>query len=606
MATYYLHTFYSRLSSAFGWRYVAAVVMTYAANQSAAEYIFMQCRQFWLMDEVGLNAAEFGQIIGFSRLPAQAKAIFGLASDAFPIGGLHRAPYMLICASVGAIAAALMAYLPGTSISPTGALLLCMGIYFGVAGVDVQIDATICEKSRDRPDLAGDMQSLAWGTLATCSVPVAIFIAFGLQTVGVHPLFLVTALCFLATTVAPSRGWLGEPKGATLEMFARCSSMLRHPQKRLVALAAGLISIYSLSLGLFQMACGSGSSEVAASVTIAGNFVFSALLYAVLSGVDPCLARAALFAFLRSALFPSTNVVFEWAHAPAAGSNDSRCYTSEMCKAELLSEGELLRAQQQLQPPQATGEQAGVQAGQHLLPCGWARAADLPCLSPFVLTLLDVVAMIGAAAAAYSYARSFQYWRYRSFIAASQLALVVVNFIDLAWVLRLNRPLDLSDALFYFGDATLSSIVDRLNLIPVLVFSAKLCPCAVEASMFAVFMGLSNLGNDASLYLGSGVLRLMGGVEAPGFANLPEYIAVRSLARLLPMLLIPYLVPDGTPAETAEAMGAGIGVTGDGEETADTSSPTREQEGGAGGSAAATKKKPPKGSGAGGAEALLL
>ena len=41
-------------------------------------------------------------------------------------------------------------------------------------------------------------------------------------------------------------------------------------------------------------------------------------------------------------------------------------------------------------------------------------------------------------------------------------------------------------------------------MLPILVYAAKLCPPDVEASMFAIFMGMSNLGNDTGLYLGSG------------------------------------------------------------------------------------------------------
>ena len=63
--------FFSRLTSAFGWRYILAVVLTYGCNQSFGEQIFLQARQYWLLDDIGLSSAAFGPVIAYSRLPAQ-------------------------------------------------------------------------------------------------------------------------------------------------------------------------------------------------------------------------------------------------------------------------------------------------------------------------------------------------------------------------------------------------------------------------------------------------------------------------------------------------------------------------------------------------------
>ena len=41
-----------------------------------------------------------------------------------------------------------------------------------------------------------------------------------------------------------------------------------------------------------------------------------------------------------------------------------------------------------------------------------------------------------------------------------------------------------------------------------------------------------------------------------------SFIAVRSAARVLPLLLVPFLVPRGSPSDTARAMGAGAAITG--------------------------------------------
>ncbi len=74
--------------------------------------------------------------------------------------------------------------------------------------------------------------------------------------------------------------------------------------------------------------------------------------------------------------------------------------------------------------------------------------------------------------------------------------------------------------------------------------------------MFALFMGLSNFGSAAGNYAGSALLRLFGGVEAPNFEHLAQYVLTRTIIGMLPIVLVPVLVPLGTPLDTALAMGA--------------------------------------------------
>jgi hypothetical protein len=62
-------------------------------------------------------------------------------------------------------------------------------------------------------------------------------------------------------------------------------------------------------------------------------------------------------------------------------------------------------------------------------------------------------------------------------------------------------------------------------------------------------MGLSNFGGKMGSYLGIGLLDALGGVDAPHFTNLRLLVVIRSLTRALPLLLIPFLVPLGSPSD---------------------------------------------------------
>ena len=80
--------------------------------------------------------------------------------------------------------------------------------------------------------------------------------------------------------------------------------------------------------------------------------------------------------------------------------------------------------------------------------------------------------------------------------------------------------------------------------------------------MFSLFMGLSNFGSNTAEYVGAGLIELYGGVEAPEFDNLTAVITVSCFCKALPIVLVPFLVPKGTPMGTAREMGAGEAVTG--------------------------------------------
>ena len=61
------------------------------------------------------------------------------------------------------------------------------------------------------------------------------------------------------------------------------------------------------------------------------------------------------------------------------------------------------------------------------------------------------------------------------------------------------------------------------------------CACALHQSCVA------------GKYLGAALLRSLGGVEPPGFQNIELLVFLRSCCRALPIFLIPFLVPDGSP-----------------------------------------------------------
>ena len=180
-----------------------------------------------------------------------------------------------------------------------------------------------------------------------------------------------------------------------------------------------------------------------------------------------------------------------------------------------------------------------------------------PCIDVDTLARIDTARNLFMLVGAALFNRFLSSMSYRKIFVLSQIFMVFVNMLDLVWVNRWNLELGVSDKWFIYGDACFATVVARFQAMPMFVLAAKLCPPGVEATLFALNMGLSNFGGSVGGFLGKGLLDALGGVEAPGFEGIEWLAVITSLTRLLPMMLVPLLIPDGSPADE-EAIGADI------------------------------------------------
>ena len=154
-----LTTYLRRLSTAFGWKYVTAVILTYGINQGAGEAFIYGAQQYFLMDDVGMDAVQYGRLTGAAQVPWHLKSLFGLLSDTVPLFGRRRAPYMILAGSLGLGSALLLSTMPPAAFTPRIVLLLLLCSSASFAIPDVMLDATVAERCRRRPDLAAELQA---------------------------------------------------------------------------------------------------------------------------------------------------------------------------------------------------------------------------------------------------------------------------------------------------------------------------------------------------------------------------------------------------------------------------------------------------------------
>jgi hypothetical protein len=536
-----LNPFLRGLIQAYGWRYCAAVVAQYGMNQGAGMSLLALAAKFYAFSSLGISAAAWGRLNGLASIPWQLKAIFGLLSDTVSIRGLHRSPYLIVAGGAGILGSLLLAVLPASSLGGLVFALLLLLNNLNVALADVVVDATVAVQCKDVPAQAAQLQSLSWGSFGAFGAVSVALAGYMIEFAPPRLPFGIAAVCSGVILVPARFNWLEKGRLSRLPLL-RCivRQLCAHQTGRLVLVAALIVGVYSIVLGAVQVGFGSAQPLAVAVATIVGNCGLCALLFYVLRQVDATMAKAVVFAFLRGAIVPSTEIIFEWAHDPVGG--DLRCLSSAECAA--------------------LGPAANSSSAEAGLPCGWAAARGHPCLPPNVFSWSYVAGMLTIVLGTVLYSSSFASWRFRSLLAAAHSVLAAAGLIDLIFVYRANQGWLPDWVLFLFGDAVFVGLVDRLGDMAFFIFSAKLCPPAVEGSMFALQMGVSNFGSHAGMYLGTAILEISyPRLHAPDFAGLSSYITLRSALRALPIFLVPILVPRGCPNNSSKDIGAGAAIT---------------------------------------------
>jgi hypothetical protein len=599
-----------------------AIVSHHAEGIGEALLFYVQ--RYYLLDDVGMSSRQMGQVTGFAGIPWQLKSLFGVLSDTIPINGLHRAPYVMLAGIVGTLSTTLLVFLPASTMSADVLAGLLLMINLNFAMPDVMIDATVAERSKQRPHLAAELQALCWGSINTVSLPALVAKGYLYDAGGAKSILGVcigTAACVL---IPASLGWMeSRAAGAVSGVRASaadarrlCGSVWTDPIKRRVAGTAVVVGLFSITIGMVNLEAAEWAGLT--SFCIVADFLLCGAVYLLLRGVDETLARAAVFTFLHKAVCPETSAAFAWFHDP--GDDDSRCFSAEMCTraaeaavaalsnatalpvaivngtAVLIDgalftsdplSGRLLLASSlsvsSLSPPPSPHTNAVpsapataalntssdaflsfaafVAAEGSDMPCGWARSAGNPCISTIFYSWVLVAGRVALALGVWAYVNVLQGWSYRRVFTLTQALMAAAALLDYVWVLRLNLEVGISDEVaVLFGDEVIRDFAYKLNQLPFLIYSAKLCPSGVEASMFALFMGLSNFGKDAASFLGSALMQAYGGVAKPHFEHLGSCLLIQALLKAVPILFVPLLVPQGTPRDTAKEMGAGAGV----------------------------------------------
>jgi len=116
---------------------------------------------YFYKNELKVDPATLTQIMSMTNLPWTCKPIYGFVSDAFPIFGYRRRPYIFIAGVIGSAAW----YFMSTWVTGVWQGFTCMLIASGaIAVANVMAEALVVERAQgESQEFASHLQSVVWG-----------------------------------------------------------------------------------------------------------------------------------------------------------------------------------------------------------------------------------------------------------------------------------------------------------------------------------------------------------------------------------------------------------------------------------------------------------
>merc|ERR1719215_184042 len=99
---------------------------------------------------------------GVTQLPWAMKPIIGLLSDALPIRGFHKSPYILGASAVGAVSLALIGVSARVHLTVTGLVICMFFVQLQFSTCDLLTEAKYAEKMQSNPEHGPALMTFVW------------------------------------------------------------------------------------------------------------------------------------------------------------------------------------------------------------------------------------------------------------------------------------------------------------------------------------------------------------------------------------------------------------------------------------------------------------
>lgn len=175
--------------------FVFGVMVTYGVSQGFGGALYKIAGNYYWKDEQGVQPSAAQMYNGIINSVWDWKPVWGLFTDLLPVAGYHRRPYFILSGLLSFLS--LLVLLVEAKMHDATAVILFLLYTLGVTIADVTIDAEAVKRSRDKPVLATDIQ-----TLCSISQSVGGFVGFSTSGFIVHILGPKNALGLLSVSGA--------------------------------------------------------------------------------------------------------------------------------------------------------------------------------------------------------------------------------------------------------------------------------------------------------------------------------------------------------------------------------------------------------------------
>jgi MFS family permease len=478
------------LSENYSWRLITMVVVTNHLLKGLVagggdEGLVGKPIEF-IFGGMGISAGRLQVLKAAAIAPWALKPVVALLSDAVPIAGYKKKPYVIITTVLALFAAIAIGMGFATTIPATVACLFL--IFLQISSVDLLVEAKQSEEVKQKAKLGPEFFTFTWLGINIGQVLGVAMLGPAIHHFGPRLPYLIAAPLIALVLWPTLANFLGEKPVPLEERGCNFRLVRRHPVLCSLTLMIGCL-IVTLIGATFLL------SE--------GHLISLALLFA-------SLVLAGFAVFIRREI--RGPVIFYFLLALLSFSVDGALFYFYTDGPEQYPEG-----------PHFTAY--------------------------FYTTGMGCAMFVGVMAGFLSGAEIFKDWSYRGILKVTILLRVLTQFGLLPVLLRWTARLGAFEAAYVFLAILLDAMVFAWRWIPKQVMGAHLTPQGMEATMLGLTAGTFNMAMILSSYCGGFLLHQLGTRPAgqPGesymFQGLWKAQVVAAIAPCTMLFLLPALIP---------------------------------------------------------------
>jgi len=437
-----------------------------------------------------LSASRIQILKTITLLPWSMKPIIGMFSDTVWIKGYNKIYFMMISSIISVISSILISVLWIGILTPEIITLLLFLIFTSIAINDLLTEAAYSEKIKENPNYGPDCVSFVWGGVFLGEILSSIFTGLLMSFNHKRLLYLIASIPLMLVILPIYLNWMEEKKH-NVERFIEIDKEKIKKEWKLYLLAF-LICILTIIIGLFGL------------FNIKTKYLF---FISILCGIILIIG----FNYLVSPLFAKIQTFF---------------IIQNMFTISIESASFFFFTDNNIQYPE----------GPHFSLF-------------FYITVLGITGSLCGFFGIVFYNIFMKDWKYRNILLITNLLFTLVSLLNIIIFKRWNLLIGIPDTIFILGAETFQHVISVWLYMPFTILISQLCKPGMEAIIFSIVAGCSNLGSALSNYQGSFILDLLkitptGNDDTMAFNNLWIASLITAILPCIPLLFLNYLIPD--------------------------------------------------------------